>query len=287
MKLCLISSGKAPQLCSLEGTEIRALGYSSFEKLYADSKGNLLKHAKELSEKSKTTYRAGAVKFLRPFDPGEIWGAGITYSHSRQKHTSEGRTLVAGVPIYDYVYDAKRPEVFYKGSWRNCVGPEEQIGLKGDSKWTLPEPELGVVLGNEGETLGYTISDDVSARDLEIENPLYLPQSKIYESSAAIGPVIALTDEITNPYDLDIKMEILRGSSSFFEGKTNTSLLKRKINELVKYLYEFYAPAPLVLLSTGTSIVPPGKNGVEKGDVVEITIEKIGLLRNKVKLLGR
>lgn len=288
MKLCLVPKGKTTQLCSFEESEVRVLeGYSTFEKLYADFQGDLVGRAKELAEKSKTAYKASTVRLLRPFDPEEIWGAGITYSHSRQKHTSEGRTLVAGVPIYDYVYDATRPEVFYKGSWRNCVGPEEPIGLRGDSKWTLPEPELGVVLGNKGETLGYTVSDDVSARDLETENPLYLPQSKIYESSAAIGPVISLTDEIRNPYDLDIRMKITRGKLPFFEGKTNTSSLKRKISELVKYIFSFYTPTPLTLLSTGTSIVPPGRDGVARGDVVEITIEGIGLLKNTVKLLRR
>jgi len=288
MKLCLVSKGRATHLCTLDGTEVRVLGgYSSFEKLYEDSGGDLVPFAKELEGRSTTSYKTSSVKLLRPFSPGEIWGAGITYSHSREKHTTEGRTLVAGVPIYDYVYNAVRPEVFYKGTWRNCVGPEEGIGLRGDSKWTLPEPELGVVLGEKGETLGYTVSDDVSARDLEIENPLYLPQSKIYTASASIGPVISLTDEITNPYSLDINMKIIRGKTVFFEGKTNTSSLKRRINELVKYLFSFFTPAPLTLLSTGTSIVPPGKNGVRKGDVVEITIEKIGLLRNTVKLLGR
>jgi len=262
-------------------------GYASFENLYADSHEDLAARAKELAEKSETVYGLDKVQLLRPFAPAEIWGAGITYSHSREKHTSEGRTLVAGVPIYDYVYDAPRPEVFYKGSWRNCVGPEEEIGLRGDSKWTLPEPELGVVLGKRGETLGYTVSDDVSARDLETENPLYLPQSKIYESSAATGPVITLTDEIKNPYGLEVSMRIIRGKKPIFEGKTNTSSLKRRINEMVECLYSFYTPAPLTLLSTGTSIVPPGKSGVAKGDVVEIAIEKIGTLRNTVKLLRR
>jgi len=288
MKLCLVSKGRATQLCSLDGAEVRALdGCASFEELYANSRGEIVSFVGELAQKSKTTYRLDGLRLLRPFAPAEIWGAGITYAHSRQKHTSEGRTLVAGVPIYDYVYDAVRPEVFYKGSWRNCVGPEDAIGLRGDSKWTLPEPELGVVLGEKGEVLGYTVSNDVSARDLETENPLYLPQSKIYEASAAIGPVISLTDEIRNPYDLDINMKIIRGKRTVFEGKTNTASLRRRINELVKYLYSFYAPAPLTLLSTGTSIVPPGKNGVVKGDVVEITIEKIGVLRNTVKLLRR
>ena len=286
MKVCLISGAKGPQLCSFEGTEIRALAdYSSFERLYADSQGDLPEFAGRLAEKSKTKYKPASVKLLRPFDPMEIWGAGITYFHSKEKHTAEGRTLVDGIPIYDYVYDAARPEVFYKGSWRNCVGPGDPIGLRGDSKWTLPEPELGVVLGKKGEAVGYTVSNDVSARDLETENPLYLPQSKIYEASAAIGPVISLTDEIRNPYSLDISMNILRGGESYFKGRTNTSALKRRIEELVKCLHRYYTPAPLTLLSTGTSIVPPGKKGVARGDVVEITIEKIGLLRNPVRLL--
>ena len=134
-------------------------------------------------------------------------GEGITYIQSREKHTSQARSLVNGVSIYDYVYDAKRPELFYKGSSRNCVEPGEPIGIRGDSHWTLPEPELGVILDSGGRTLGYTISNDVSARDIEVENHLYLPQSKVYKNSCAIGPVITLTDELRDPYSLEYQDE--------------------------------------------------------------------------------
>lgn len=272
-------------LIALEGSEVsRISGVRTFGDLYTKSSGDILEFLKRASP-SSIRLALTELKLLRPYDPPEIWGAGITYVRSKEGHTSEARTLVNGISIYDYVYDAQRPELFFKGTWRNCVGPDEPIGIRGDSSWTLPEPELGVVLDSEGRALGYTVSNDVSARDIEVENPLYLPQSKIYDRSCAIGPVVALADEIKDPYSLGITMRILRGGVTVFEGKANTSALRRKVEELSDYLFSYYSPQPLTLLSTGTSIIPSGRNGLKDGDNVEITIDGIGTLTNTAKVI--
>jgi 2-dehydro-3-deoxy-D-arabinonate dehydratase len=272
-------------LVKVDGAEAsRIPGYQSCNELFVKSGGRVSEYIQRVTS-SQNRFPLKEVRLLRPYSPPEVWGAGITYMRSKEGHTSEARTLVDGISIYDYVYEAKRPELFFKGTWRNCVGPDEPIGIRGDSKWTLPEPELGVILDSEGNAVGYTVSNDVSARDIEVENPLYLPQSKIYEASCAIGPVIALADEIKDPYSLGITMKIFRGDAIVFEGRANTSALRRKVEELSEYLLSYYTPEPLTLLSTGTSIVPSGRNGLREGDLVEITIDGIGTLRNTARII--
>jgi 2-dehydro-3-deoxy-D-arabinonate dehydratase len=218
-------------------------------------------------------------EYLRlPIQPGEVWGAGVTYLRSREAR--EGETAVKG--IYDRVYSATRPEVFLKDSGIRTVGPGEPISVRSDSKWSVPEPELGVVVGPNKAVLGFTICNDVSARDIEGENPLYLSQSKIYKNSCAIGPVVTTSDEISNPRNLQIAMNVIRNRRNVFEGDVNTSRMKRTVKELLSFLFRNNVISGWTVLMTGTGIVPPDDFSLRDGDIVEIEIENIGKLRNPV-----
>jgi 2-dehydro-3-deoxy-D-arabinonate dehydratase len=214
-----------------------------------------------------------------PLVPDEVWGAGITYLRSRDAREDETQSK----GLYDHVYSAERPEIFLKGSGKRCVGPGEPIGIRGDSRWSVPEPELALVLGSDASVIGYTIANDVSARDIEGENPLYLPQAKIFQHCCAIGPVISLQDEIPNPHSLQIEMRILRVGKTVFEGQTSTSRMKRKIPELIRFLKADNVFFGCTVFMTGTGIVPPDDFTLKEGDVVEIQIEKIGMLENNVQ----
>nr|WP_245522545.1 fumarylacetoacetate hydrolase family protein [Vulcanisaeta distributa] len=172
------------------------------------------------------TYRG--LRFTKPYDPLEVWDSGIVYEVARARYSEEDVAMIRGRTIYELVYDAERPEIFFKGTANRCVGHGEPITIRSDSEWTLPEPELGVVIDSSGKVLAYTISDDVSARDLEAQNLLYLPQSKIYNGSCAIGPFLVTPDEVGNPYNLTISMRIIRGGSVIFEGSISTSKMRRK-----------------------------------------------------------
>jgi 2-dehydro-3-deoxy-D-arabinonate dehydratase len=222
------------------------------------------------------------VTLTLPFTPSEVWGAGVNYTRSREARKRETRYG----EIYDHVYSAARPELFLKDSGaRRCVGPDEFICVRSDSSWTVPEPELGLVLDRDGNTVGYTIANDVSARDIEGENPLYLPQAKIYCGSCSFGPVVVSTDEIRDPYSLRIRLIIARAGKAVFDGKTSTSAMKRKLEDLVASLKRDNVLGDLTLLMTGTGIVPPDDFSLVDGDVVEIAIDGIGVLRNPVRKL--
>jgi 2-dehydro-3-deoxy-D-arabinonate dehydratase len=178
------------------------------------------------------------------------------------------------------VYREPRPEIFFKGTSRTCVGPEGKIGLRSDAKFTAPEPELGVILGSGGKVLGYTLANDVSAWDIEKENPLYLPQSKVFTGCCALGPVIVTEDEISDPYSLQMTCTIERNGSVLFEGSVNTSQLNRKIETLTEYLLRANpVPGGSVLL-TGTGIIVTEEVALAPGDVVTIEVPEIGKLRN-------
>ncbi len=214
-----------------------------------------------------------------PLQPAEIWAAGVTYLRSRDARESE----TASKGIYDRVYNAERPELFLKDSGGlRCRGPGEEICIRSDSKWSVPEPELVVVFNESADPVGYTVGNDVSSRDIEGENPLYLPQAKVYRGSSAIGPVVTTRDEITDPSSVEIAMRISRKGAVVFEGKVNTSQMKRSIKELSYYLKRDNTLGTFTLLMTGTSLVPPDDFTLLDGDLVEIEVEGIGLLRNRV-----
>ncbi len=216
-----------------------------------------------------------APHLLLPVVPPEVWAAGVTYERSREARLAETTT----VGIYDKVYDAERPELFLKATASRCVGPNAPIGIRTDSRWTVPEPELAVVLGAEGEILGYTLGNDMSARDIEGENPLYLPQTKIYRACCSIGPTILLTDEPVERR-LTLWCRIERGGHEVFRGEISTARIRRPIADLVAYLRRANDIPPMTVLLTGTGIVPPDEFACEEGDVIAIGAEEIGVLRN-------
>ncbi|MDG6991102.1 MAG: fumarylacetoacetate hydrolase family protein [Nitrososphaerota archaeon] len=232
--------------------------------------------------------KAGTVPYrdeiLRiPVVPREVWAAGVTYMRSREARETE--TSMKG--LYDHVYAAPRPELFVKDGGLRCRGPGDEVCVRSDSKWSVPEPELCVVLDANCDVIGYTAGDDVSSRDIEGENPLYLPQAKVYLGSSSIGPVITTPDEIPDPHSLNISMKITRGGKAAFSGSVNTSQMKRRVEELLRFLKRDNVLGTFTVLMTGTSIVPPDDFTLKGGDVVEIEIEKIGVLRNTVRQLGQ
>jgi 2-dehydro-3-deoxy-D-arabinonate dehydratase len=223
---------------------------------------------------------------LAPIDPPEVWGAGITYRRSREYYSDHDTGQAhRGKGIYDYVYEAERPELFYKGSAARSAGPHGAVGLRGDSKLTVVEAELAVVIGVGGRIVGYTVGNDMSAWDIERENPLFLPQSKIFQGSFGFGPVIATPVSIPDPHALTIRCVIERGGRTLFEGRASTGDLKRRVEELVDWLGRYNPVPPGTVLSTGTGILVPDEHALAPGDVVTITIDGIGTLRNPVRRL--
>ena len=218
---------------------------------------------------------------LLPVVSPEVWAAGVTYERSREARIAETTT----VGIYDKIYEAQRPELFLKATASRCVGPNAPIGIRSDSHWTVPEPELAVVLSGEGAVLGYTLGNDMSARDIEGENPLYLPQTKIYRACCSFGPTILMTDEPAERR-LTLWCRIERGGGEVFRGEVGTSRIRRPISELVGYLRRSNDIPPMTVLLTGTGIVPPDEFACEEGDMIEIGAHEIGVLRNIAVLVS-
>jgi 2-dehydro-3-deoxy-D-arabinonate dehydratase len=216
---------------------------------------------------------------LPPIDRQEVWAAGVTYVRSREARMEESATA----DVYARVYEAERPEIFFKSTADRCVGPYGWIGVRGDSAWNVPEPELALVLNPEMQIVGYSVGNDVSSRDIEGENPLYLPQAKVYRHSCALGPVVTLADQAVDATDLDIALQILRGGEVVFQGATNTSQIHRRLEQLAEYLGRYYDFPHGAVLLTGTCIVPGDDFTLTDGDEVVIEIEQIGILRNPVK----
>jgi 2-dehydro-3-deoxy-D-arabinonate dehydratase len=215
---------------------------------------------------------------LAPIVPPETWAAGVTYERSRAARVHES----AVKDVYDLVYEARRPELFLKdAAARRTVGPGEPIAVRADSRWTVPEPELAVVLDSAGEPLAVTIGNDVSARDIEGMNPLYLPQAKIYAGACALGPALLVPVDWSAPFDIALRI-LNRDGVTVFEGATSTASMRRSLEELIGYLRrDNPLPAGTVLL-TGTGIVPPDYVTLLPGHSVEISISGIGTLRNPV-----
>jgi len=219
---------------------------------------------------------------LTPLDPAESWGAGVTYRQSALERDTDAKSLGG---IYQQVYFAKRPELFFKATPARTIGPRDFAGIRPDSHLTMPEPELAVILDSDGTILGYTIADDVSAWDIERENPLYLPQSKIFHGCLVIGPFIATPEEIPDPHNLKVELTLLRDGVQIFKGESNTSFMRKKIPELIAALLTSGPIPPGTLLSTGTGIMVPNESCLRPGDEVSIAIENIGTLIHGVKAL--
>jgi len=224
---------------------------------------------------------------LVPLEPPEVWGAGITYRRSAEYYSAhESGHAHREKGIYDHVYESERPELFFKATAARCAGPHAPIGLRGDSTLTAVEAELAVVVGAAGAIVGYTVGNDLSAWDIERANPLFLPQSKIFRGAFAFGPVLATPSTVPDPHALEIRCVIERGGRVLYEGRANTRDMKRRCAELVDWLGRYNPVPPGTVLSTGTGILVPDAHALQPGDVVSITIEGIGTLRNPVRRLA-
>jgi 2-dehydro-3-deoxy-D-arabinonate dehydratase len=236
----------------------------------------LQKNWKEISlEEAEKLIKKGV---LAPMGNQEVWAAGVTYYRSRTARMEESEDS-GGANFYDKVYNADRPELFFKATASRVAPPGGIVNIRKDSTWDVPEPELTLVISPRGKIQGFTIGNDMSSRSIEGENPLYLPQAKTYEGCAAIGPCILIQNEI--PESTKINLEVYRGGALAASGETDLTQLKRKLQELADWLYRANSFPIGCLMMTGTGIVPDGFT-LEEGDQVKISIEGIGVLENKV-----
>jgi len=237
--------------------------------------------------------RAGAAFFLDPATPRlapvdrthEVWAAGVTYERSKVARMEESKDAGGG-DFYDRVYDAERPELFFKCSGWRAVGPGDPIRVREDSTWDVPEPEMTLVISSAGKVVGVTAGNDVCSRSIEGENPLYLPQGKIYDGCCALGPAIRLvgdgTEDAVDPANLAVRLRVARGGAVAFEAETSTARMKRAPQELADWLFRELTFPEGALMMTGTGIVPPDEFTLKRGDQVTITIEGVGTLANPV-----
>jgi 2-dehydro-3-deoxy-D-arabinonate dehydratase len=236
--------------------------------------------AHDLIDDQAGTIPVVEVTFLPPLDRQEVWAAGVTYKRSQEARERESP---GAARFYDLVYSAARPELFFKATADRVVGAGGPVHIRRDSRWTVPEPELALVLSPHLHIVGYTIGNDMSSRDIEGENPLYLPQAKIYDRACSLGPVITLPEAMPPREQITLRLTIERGAEKVFEGSTALGAMKRTFAELIDWLgRENSFPHGAVLL-TGTGIVPPDDFTLEVGDLIAIDITGIGSLTNRVE----
>ena len=216
-----------------------------------------------------------------PIQSQEIWACGVTYLRSKVGRQEESKNA-GGSDFYARVYEAERPEIFFKATALRTVGPEQKVRIRKDSTWDVPEPELTLLVTTSGKIIGYTIGNDMSSRSIEGENPMYLPQAKIYDGCASVGPCIYVTPEPL-PADTLIRMQIARDGNTVFEGEIAINQIKRKLGDLVSYLYRELSFPHGCLLMTGTGIVPSSDFTLKKNDEIKISIDHIGMLINTVE----
>lgn len=242
---------------------------------------DLARYLRGLVERGKSVDALDAATVKAPIGSQEVWAAGVTYFRSRNARMEESKSAGGG-SFYDRVYAAERPELFFKATASRVVGPGQAVRIRRDAKWSVPEPELTLVVSPRGKIVGYTVGNDMSSRDIEGENPLYLPQAKVYDGSCALGPgVLVSRGELDT--STGIAIEIVRDGETAFTGATTLAELKRKPEELVSYLYRECSFPHGCLLMTGTGIIPPDTFTMEPGDEVRISIDGIGTLVNPVE----
>jgi 2-dehydro-3-deoxy-D-arabinonate dehydratase len=244
------------------------------------ARDDLREHLESVTSKLAPQAWPAGTQELAPIGSQEVWAAGVTYYRSRNARMEESKSAGGG-DFYDRVYSAARPELFFKSTPHRVVGSEANVAIRSDSKWSVPEPELTLCIAPSGKIVGYTIGNDMSSRDIEGENPLYLPQAKVYDRSCALGPCLLVADEALPPATA-IAIEIRRGRESAFSGTTTLAEMKRDPKELVEYLYRDNSFPCGCFLMTGTGVVPPDSFTLQAGDQIHITIAPIGTLVNTV-----
>lgn len=235
--------------------------------------------ARFLVHQTAPSFAADQVQFLTPLDRQEVWAAGVTYKRSQVARMEESESAASH---YDKVYTADRPELFLKATATRVSGPDEPVRVRYDSEWSVPEPELGLFVSPGGKLCGFTVGNDMSARDIEGENPLYLPQAKVYRQCCGLGPTVLLAREVPERSAFGIRLKIERRNEVVFEDTTSAGEMVREFDDLISWLMrENDFPAGAVLL-TGTGLVPPDDFTLRNGDIVSITIDGIGTLTNPV-----
>lgn len=257
--------------------DLGAAGVESLTALLEES--TLVARASELAKRSLPRHALGEVRLLAPVERQEVWAAGVTYLRSKAARMDESDFSARA---YDHVYSADRPELFFKALGEKVVGPGEPVGIRRDAQWNVPEPELALVLNSRGTIVGYTIGNDMSARDVEGENLLYLPQAKVYERSCSIGPWIVVGAAEADVRTWGIRLQIERNARQVVEGETSVSRMKRSPGELAQWLFRSQRFPHGAILLTGTGIVPPDDFTLEEGDRVRIGITGLGELENPV-----
>lgn len=251
---------------------------ASWDELVA--REDLASHIRQLIGGARPSRRPEMHDLMAPIGNQEVWAAGVTYYRSRNARMEESKSAGGG-DFYDRVYHAARPELFFKATAHRVVGPGGKAAIRQDARWSVPEPELVLLISPGGKITGYTVGNDMSSRDIEGENPLYLPQAKVYDRSCSLGPCI-LVAEGPLPAPTEIKIDIRRDGAAVFSGTTTLKEMKRKPEELVEYLYRASSFPHGCLLLTGTGIVPPDSFTLQNGDEISITIPPIGTLTNAV-----
>jgi len=244
------------------------------------SRDDLYEYLGTMPDRVAAVGRDALSHLLAPIGTQEVWAAGVTYYRSRDARIQESKSSGGG-DFYDRVYDAPRPELFFKATAHRVVGPHGKVGIRNDASWSVPEPELALAITPNGRIVGYTIGNDMSSRDIEGENPLYLPQAKVYDRSCALGPCVLVSEEPMPP-STEITLEIMRGANTEFTGSTTLDAMKRNPASLVEYLYRDNSFPNGCFLLTGTGIVPPDSFTLHANDEIRITITNIGTLVNRV-----
>ena len=262
-----------------DGEDFHAVGDDLILRLF-QSKAGEIEDLLE-GEKGMKVGKCDQAELLPPVpDETEVWASGVTYLRSKSARMEESEEA-GGDVFYDLVYDAERPELFFKAMGYRAVGSGGLIRVREDSTWDVPEPELTLAINSSGEIFGFAIGNDVSSRSIEGENPLYLPQAKVYTGSCAIGPYLTIGREAVAA-DAEIKLEIERAGEQVFSGSTDLTQLKRSVEELVEFLYRELDFPNGAMLMTGTGVVPGTDFTLTSGDVVKIEIEGLGILENAV-----
>lgn len=285
MKLCRFLTSKRETRVGLFIAENQVLDLSDAgvnNLIFLLEAENPLQQLEALSEQSLTRFSLNQIQLLSPVERQEVWGAGVTYLRSKTARMEESSF---SANAYDRVYSAQRPEIFFKSLPKKVVGPSEAVGIRADAHWNVPEPELALVINSQGTIVGYTIGNDVSSRDIEGENLLYLPQAKIYHRSCAIGPCIVVGSTETVARTWIITMQIYREGRIIFEGQTAVNQIKRSFEELVSYLYRSQTFLHGAVLLTGTGIVPGNDFTLQPDDKVRIEVNGIGVLENTVTIV--